>query len=83
MTDSEWWDKSKHDRMRGLSRLDRCYIKKRLWIGFLLMQLAGYLSPQDTVKAFIIARNRCRFFHGFGRTGQRASRLLPAAASSY
>ena len=51
-----WWDNSEHYRMRGLYRLDRCYIKKRLWIGFLLMQRARCLSPRDTVKADIIAQ---------------------------
>jgi hypothetical protein len=39
--------------MRGLFRLGRCHMMKHLWIGFLPMQLAGCLSPQDKVKAYI------------------------------
>jgi hypothetical protein len=35
---------------------------KNLGIGFLLMQLAGCLSPQDKVKSYIIAY-RCTFDH--------------------
>ena len=62
MTDGEWWHNSKHHRTRGLSRLGRCHIMKRLSIGFLLVQLAGCLSPQDRVKAYIVA-HLCVFDH--------------------